>query len=292
MLSTVVPAPGPVLDATDGAKGHANAEIKNISFPTVDGGAERLDVYAPATPAPPGGWPVMVAIHGGGWRRFDKSGFGSRMASGFVSQGFVVVAPNYVLSKKNAPSWPLNFEDVQAAVRWVRTNAATLGVNPNEIVASGESAGANLAALLGTSSPQQSGGVESSAVDAVVAVSTPTELASLYKESPAAGFAAAQFLGGTPAEVPANYQAASPLDHVAPADPPMLLIQGRQDPLIPMSQSEEMATALSAAGVRNQLILVNGTHNLDFPAHYSNLIPDVLEFLDATWNDERVPLSS
>ena len=59
----------------------------------------------------------------------------------------------------------------------------------------------------------------------------------------------------------------------------MLLIHGRQDPLIPVSQSEDMAAALTAAGVTNRLILVNGTHDLDFPAHYANLIPDVVEFL-------------
>ena len=67
----------------------------------------------------------------------------------------------------------------------------------------------------------------------------------------------------------------------------MLLIHGRQDPLIPVSQSEELAAALTAAGVRNELILVNGGHDLDFPAHYSNLVPDVLEFLSATWKDEE-----
>ena len=46
----------------------------------------------------------------------------------------------------------MNFEDVQAAVRWVRANAGALGINPNRIAAIGESAGANLAALLGTGS--------------------------------------------------------------------------------------------------------------------------------------------
>jgi dipeptidyl aminopeptidase/acylaminoacyl peptidase len=63
----------------------------------------------------------------------------------------------------------------------------------------------------------------------------------------------------------------------------MLLIHGRQDDVIPVSQSERMHDALTAAGVRNELILVDGGHGLDFPAHFSDSVPNVLEFLAATW---------
>ena len=257
----------------------------------MDGQSERLDVYTPDTPAPAGGYPVMVAIHGGGWRTLDKGAFGLRTANAFTQGGYVVVSPNYVLAAPGKPTWPVNFEDVQAAVRWVRTNAGTMGFNPDEIVAEGESAGANLAALLGVYSTQSSGDGVSSAVEAVVAVSTPTDLTTLYHEKRYAGSAAAEFLGGSPEQVPANYIAASPIDHVSPGDPPMLLIHGRQDPVIPVSQSEEMRAALTAAGVSNELLLVHGGHALDFPTKYSNLVPDVLEFLDTTWKGQIEPPS-
>ena len=126
----------------------------------------------------------MIAIHGGGWRSRDKGEFGLRTANAFTPEGYVVVAPNYVLSAPGKPTWPENFEDVQAAVRWVRGHAGTLGVNPVEIVAEGESAGANLAALLGVYSTRASGGEVSSSVDAVVAVSTPANLTTLYHQKP------------------------------------------------------------------------------------------------------------
>ena len=132
---------------------------------------------------------------------------------------------------------------------------------------------------------KRSGAGVSAAVDAVVASSTPADLTRLYNESHLGGLAAAQFLGGSPEQVAANYIAASPADQVSPGDPPMLLIHGRQDPLIPVSQSREMQAALNAAGVRNELILVNGGHKLDFPPQYPELTPKVLAFLDATWND-------
>jgi acetyl esterase/lipase len=260
-------------------------EIQNVAFATVDGQTELLDVYTPVGPAPAGGFPVMVAIHGGGWRSSDKSTFGLRTAEGFVPDGYVVVAPDYALSAPGSPTWPVNLEDVQAAVRWVRTNAGVQDFNSDEIVAEGESAGANLAALVGVYSTQSDVGGVSAAVEAVVAVSTPANLTQLWHEKRYAGTAAAQFLGGTPHKVPGNFIAASPIDHVSTGDPPMLLIHGRQDPIIPVSQSAELQGALTAAGVRNQLLLVTGGHGLDFPAHYSDLIPDVLEFLDATWKD-------
>jgi acetyl esterase/lipase len=269
----------------DSAGGQGPTQELNVPYPTGNGGTERLNVYMPAGDPPVAGRPVLIAIHGGGWRRLDKDGYGSRIASAFVPLGYVVVAPNYVLSKPGKPTWPVNFADVQAAVTWVRAHANTLGINPDQIAAIGESAGANLAALLGTASGPNGSGGGASSVQAVVAFSTPTDLTTLSVESPLAGRAAAQFLGGTPEQVPANYVAASPIDHVSPGDPPMFLVQGRQDPLIPESQSVQMEQALESAGVTTRLVRVNGGHDLDFPEHYANLIHQILEFLDATWKD-------
>jgi acetyl esterase/lipase len=260
-------------------------ERRNIQFSVPGETSQLLDVYTPDTPPPPGGYPTLVAIHGGGWHRFNKNGYGGRIALAFVDQGFVVVAPNYELSRPDRPTWPVNLDDVAAAVAWARGNALSLQINPNEIAAIGESAGANLAALLGTSSPTPDNAPNPSAVDAVIAFSTPADLTSLYYAHTPAQPAVTQFLGATPAQAPATYAAASPADNISPADPPMLLVQGNSDPLIPVSQAVELSNALSADGVRNRLIMVDGGHNLDFPAHYANLIPQILEFLQTTWKD-------
>lgn len=263
-------------------------ERVNVPYATTQGQVEQLNVYSPAGQPPAGGWPVIVAIHGGGWRRLDKTGYGDRVASAFVPNGYVVVAPNYLLSAPGRPTWPWNLEDVRAAVGWVRSNAAALRINPDQVVAMGESAGGNLAELLGTDpGPPGPGGV-STQVQAVIAFSAPANLPSLYAQSYWAGRAAAQFLGGTPQQVPLEFAAASPIDHVAPGDPPMFLVHGREDPLVPVDQSRMMAAALRANGVPVQLDLVHGGHNLDFPVGpgQRNLIRPLLEFLRATWNDK------
>jgi acetyl esterase/lipase len=267
-------------------------EQVNVPYPTPAGPGERLNIYSPPGPAPPGGRPVIIAIHGGGWRRLDKAGYGDRIASAFVPAGYVVVAPNYVLSAPGHPTWPENLDDLRSVVGWVRTEASMLGINPEQVAAMGESAGGNLAELLGTDPGPSGTGSASTQVEAVLAFSAPADLTTLYAQSPWAGRAAAQFLGGSPQQVPAEYAAASPIDHVAPGDPPMLLVHGLEDPLVPVAQSQAMAAALDAAGVTNQLILVQGGHDLDFPVQHANLTRRLLEFLSATWNDEGTPSRS
>jgi len=263
---------------------------RNITYTAAFGQPEQLDVYVPKGVPPVGGWPVIVAIHGGGWRKQDKRDYGPRIASAFVPHGYVVVAPNYPLSSPGNPTWPKNLEDLQTAVRWVRQNAGTFNIDAGRIVAMGESAGANLADLLGTGSPFAGtlSSVDSAAVEAVVSFSAPTDLAALYNASPGAGSAAAQMLGGPPTAVPGNYVAASPVDQVSSGDPPTFLVHGAKDPLVPVSQSEELAAVLTDAGVRNQLVVIpGGGHDLDFPIKTpGNLVFQILEFLDTTWNDK------
>ncbi len=175
-------------------------------------------------------------------------------------------------------------------MRWVRQNAGNFNIDAGRIVAMGESAGANLADLLGTGSPfaGTASSVDSAAVEAVVSFSAPTDLAALYAASPEAGKAAAQFLGGPPAAVPGSYAAASPVDQVSPGDPPTFLVHGAIDPLVPVSQSGELAAALTKVGVPNRLVVIRGAgHDLDFPTKTpGNLVFQILEFLDTTWNDK------
>jgi acetyl esterase/lipase len=259
----------------------------DLTYTTGSGPSQKLDVYVPNRPAPTGGWPVIVAIHGGGWRRFDKREYGPRIASAFVPNGYVVVAPDYPLSSPGKPTWPLNFEDIQAAVRWVKGHASLFGIDPGRVVAMGESAGANLANLLGTESGGGPGSGISASVSAVISFSSPTDLGTLYAESPQAGKAVAQFLGGPPTTIPQNYVAASPVDQVTHSSAPTLLIHGEDDPLVPAAQSVELADALTAAGVRNQIIILPGAgHDLNFPINTpGNLTFQILAFLDATWKD-------
>lgn len=106
-----------------------------------EGRDERLDIF----PAAHAGAPVLVFIHGGYWRAFDKSEQ-SFIAPSFVSDGAAVVVPNYSL----CPAVDIEQIALQMTrvVAWVWRHAAEFGGDPGRIALAGHSAGGHLAAML------------------------------------------------------------------------------------------------------------------------------------------------
>src|SRR4051812_14445343 len=92
--------------------------LRNIAYEDLGGRQEQLDVYVPGGTPPAAGWPVLMAIHGGGWRKYFKGDYGPQIAAMFTPKGIAVVAMNYQLSAPGASSWPANFEDVRNSVCW------------------------------------------------------------------------------------------------------------------------------------------------------------------------------
>jgi acetyl esterase/lipase len=225
----------------------------------------ELDLYLP--PAADAPAPVVVFLHGGGWR------LGSRHLAGpayrgqaptpferVAQAGIAVASVDYRLSGEAA--FPAQLHDAKAAVRWLRARAGELGVDPDRIAAWGESAGGHLAALLGlvidASLEGDVGIVEpSSAVSAVVAWYAPSDLAAVPADldvdprDPTTR--EAQLLGARAVEVPELAAQASPVTHVSPAAPPFLLLHGAADRLVPCVQSERLYDALVEAGVEVEL---------------------------------------
>lgn len=249
--------------------------------------SERVDVYVPEGVPPRGGWPAILAIHGGGWQGGNKGGYGE-MAARLAQYGYVVVAPDYILSRPGAPSWPENLEDVRAAVRWIRTHAKEYGVDPRRIAALGASAGGHLAALLGTDQVDHQDGL-SSRVSAVIDFYGPTDLRALAASRSETVGPLRLLLGGLPDELPDRYDAASPIWHVSHDDPPMLIVHGSDDSLVPVEQSRALADALDAAGVPNRLIVIeNARHGFEFRINNQrDLLPEIIAFLDKAWNDSE-----
>jgi acetyl esterase/lipase len=153
-------------------------------------------------------------------------------------------------------------DDLQTAVRWVRSNAASLGIDPNRIAAVGESSSGHLAELLGTYPDRVVDGVSSRA-NAVVSFGGPSDLIRCATESRRGAVSAiGQMLGAWPNVRPDLARDGSPLTHVDATSAPMLLIHGTADRLIPPSQSTILAEALTAHGVRSQVIPVPGSDHV------------------------------
>jgi len=222
----------------------------------------ELDLYLP--PVLDGPVPVVVFLHGGGWR------LGSRHLAGpayrgvsptpferVAQAGIAVASVDYRLSGEAI--WPAQLHDAKAAVRWLRARAADLGVDPDRIAAWGESAGGHLAELLGLTDDDAAleGDVgivgTSSRVSAVVAWYAPSDVAAVATDTGAdpadPSTREAQLLGAPATDVPELAAQASPISHVSADAPPFLLLHGRADRFVPCVQSERLYAALLEAGV-------------------------------------------
>ncbi|MHC5038763.1 MAG: alpha/beta hydrolase fold domain-containing protein [Planctomycetota bacterium] len=119
--------------------------FRDLPYAEVEGVPKKLlslDVYAPSGAKTA---PVLLFIHGGGWRVGDKSRTVSK-GNFFTGKGFVVASINYRLSP--AVQHPVHVQDVAKAVAWVRKKIGEYGGDPNRIYVMGHSAGAHLAALV------------------------------------------------------------------------------------------------------------------------------------------------
>lgn len=278
--------------------------IPGITYTTPGMATQHLDLYIPAGSPPAGGWPVVLAFPGGGWRWASRKDYGQQV-SVLTKAGFAVAGVDYAYAgstPNGSHTWPVPLEDAQQAVRWARAHAAQFRLNPDQIVAMGDSAGANLSLLLATypsgpvltdappSGPSADARV-SDKVQAVVDFYGPTDLTSLYDQSRSAVLPYFDtYLGGTPAQYPGRYAAASPLTYVNSSTPPVLIVQGMADPTNLPSQSLALDAALTAAGVPHQLITISwATHGFGLDLAGYNLAGDVANFLDAALSGQPIP---
>jgi acetyl esterase/lipase len=260
------------------ATGPAITVHENVEYGSVNGTDLHLDVYEPAAHVTQPR-PAVVLIHGGGWISFDKSTMRS-MGNLLARHGFVAFAVDYRLFHDSQNRWPAQLDDVQRAVRWVRANAATYGVNPARIGAFGHSAGAQLAALLGMEETRDNSDPTlakySSKVQAVVEVSGPSDFTT--ERDPEGLAFLADFLGATYEKNPQIWREASPAYHVAKDDAPFLIVHGTEDKNVPVSQSQELYEKLQAAGVAVSFIKVNDAHTFQTPEARRELALESLAF--------------
>lgn len=199
------------------------------------GGHDLLaDLYIPEGEGP---FPAVLVIHGGGWIRGEPADM-DRYATRLVEQGFAVANISYRLAPEHR--WPAQIEDCRTALRWLRSQAEGLHINPEKIGALGYSAGAHLATMLGVDSPKN----PAERVAAVVAGSGPYDLR-VYKES----LYIIKLIGGPPDEFPAAYADASPITKLSADDAPSYFYHGKRDRLVEVEQSINMVAAMKEKGI-------------------------------------------
>jgi acetyl esterase/lipase len=250
----------------------------DVPYASVNGTELRLDIYAPAARGKETG-PAVVLIHGGGWTSFDK-GTMRGMGDFLARAGFVAFSVDYRLFHDGQNRWPAQLDDVQRAVRWVRVNAATYGVDPERIGAFGHSAGGQLAALLGMENTRDNSDPAlasySSRVQAVVDVSGPSDFTT--NRDPDGDAFLTDFLGADSSKDPAVWRQASPVFQVEKSDAPFLIVHGTQDQNVPIGQAQELVDKLRAAGVPVTFVKVDDVHTFRTPQARRELAMDTLAF--------------
>lgn len=252
---------------------HASPGQMTLAYCSPGGNPLAMDLVEPsaqaARPAP-----VVFYIHGGeglqGDRQLDGTDgvYFTQLRDTLVSKGFVVGSIDYNL----VPFGKLvdEIEQSRCAVRFLRAHASELGIDPQRIGVYGVSMGGYLAAMLGTVGPQAGFDVgqyldQSSRVQAVVDMWGPADLNN-WSGSPSWVQDIGHALGGSGKSSVARLKTVSPVNYVAPGDPPFLIMHGADDWFVAPHHSQDLAKLLHAAGVPTTLVMIqHDGHGLAAP---------------------------
>lgn len=258
----------------------------------MNSGAQLLDLHVPRGAA--SALPVVVWIHGGGWRSGSKSDFAQ--AQRLLCRGYAVASIGYRLSGE--ATFPAQIHDVKAAIRYVRANAATYGLDPNRIAVFGSSAGGHLASLAGLTDgvledASMGNAATSSRVQAIVDWYGPTRFSEMDAQLAAQGCASGGHSGGNSPESQllgctvgdaacANaVQQADPTRYADRNDPPTFIMHGTRDCTVPAGQSALLDDSLQSADACSIRRAVTGAGHGGVEWMSASVQDAVEQFLDA-----------
>jgi acetyl esterase/lipase len=215
--------------------------VKYNDVPTVENGTKYnyVDITVPKGGGP---YPVVFWIHGGGWSQLDRTSFFiSDTREYLLSKGYAIVSAEYTLCESAGEDitsgYPQMVYDLKTAVRFIRANADKYNLDTSFIAAMGESAGAHLAMLLGTTNSSKAhedlsmgNAGFSSDVQAMVSYFGPSDLVDNIMGYAVFGSSYTEELG----------KAASPYYQITKNAPPLFLTHGENDAAVPIEHSYKM----------------------------------------------------
>jgi len=256
-------------------------EFKNLEYTKFKGKSMELDLRVPTGKGP---HPLIIWIHGGAF----KWGNRNWIKPGAIKQtgrGYALASVSYTLSGEE--KWPTQINQVKSAVRWLRANAKKYNLDPNTFIVWGESAGAHLSNMVGTT-----GGVKefndsslgnegvSDRVQGVVSWYSPVDFLKMGGYHNEANSPESELLGGAVQTLPEKAKTANPITYVTPDEPPFYIMHGTGDELVPHSGSVLLNEALKKAGVDSTFISLEGYSHGDSRFNTGDRIKGVEEFID------------
>jgi acetyl esterase len=215
-------------------------DARGYVYKTVDGKDLQLDVFEPIGKSV-NSRPVFLFIHGGGWTMGDKES-GNQICRYFAARGLVAITANYRFMNTKATgiegSKAYCLLDVKSAIRWVRSHAADLAIDPDRMILSGSSAGAHLAMMAA---------LNTTINDATDDLKIPTTASALVLLNPA-------FIRISPgSKVDASVE---PYPYISATVPPQIMFCGDKDGF--RAGADMVLAACKAAGGRGEMWLAPG----------------------------------
>lgn len=270
---------------------------RNIIYATHDGVELKGDLYLPQGEGP---FPVIVNIHGGYWRRGSRDTY-QYWGPYLAARGYAGFTISYRLTKPGTKTYPEAVQDVRAAVQFMRGSAKELRLDPERIALWGNSAGAQLAALVAlagdsplfaASYPQDRFATLQTSVKLLIGVYGIYDLLAQWRHSQIGNPGdnlVESFLGCSPMQHRRRYFEASPLSHaiIANNKTAAYLAWGTEDDVVDhRAQSHEFLLALKQAGFNVRSCVVHGAPHywlsdpIEEPGSHSGfLAPRLLRYL-------------
>lgn len=244
----------------------------------------KLDLYMPNadTDKGAGPFPTVVFVHGGGWAGGDKADINNeeiqmnQLRDVLLEHGYAIASVNYRLIPNG--TFPEPMQDVAAAVRYLKKNAGQYGLDAQRFAMLGDSAGGHLATMVGMTPDNKELQGTIGVTDADTKVDAIVDYYALYdltkrtedqqngpcqRAKPGAESSHGQLIGADPDSSDGEKVAAkaSPITYVNANTPPVLMFHGTQDCTTPLPQAQRFEAALKAAGVPNELTVVDGAEH-------------------------------
>ena len=232
-------------------------------------GAEQLTlhVFNPPEHKASDNAPAIVFFFGGGWNGGAPSQF-YKQSSYLASRGMVAICADYRTAKRHQTTPAECVKDGKSAIRWVRSHAAELGIDPDRLVAGGGSAGGHVAATTGVLKGFNEEGEDVSVSCRPVAL---VLFNPVFDNGPE-GYGYDRVKG--------YWEDFSPLHNLDASAPPTLVMLGTKDKLIPVATAEAYKAKMEELGVRCDLILYDDQpHGFFNKAKYDETLQAADQFL-------------